>query len=105
MLGTDTQSVFADHFGDFRDRSGCFKTEIADDDERFVHQNARSFFQFRQRDARIDVAIIISAAHDDVRRVLGGRAEKRPDAVCRRSDFLNHFFELLDHLPRLADHL
>ncbi len=83
MLGTDTQSVFADHFGDFRDRSGRFEAEIADDHERFVNQNARSFFQFRQRDARIDIAIVISAANDDVGGVFRCCAEKSADPVRR----------------------
>ena len=48
---------------------GRFESEIADDDVGFVDQNARSFFQLRKRNARIDVAIIIGAAHDDVRGV------------------------------------
>ena len=83
MLGTDAQSVLADHFGDFRDRPGCFEAEIADDDERFVNQNARSFFQFRQRDPRIDIAIVIGAADHDVASVFRGCAKKGADPVRR----------------------
>ncbi len=69
MLGTDAQPVFANHFRDLGHRAGRFKSKIADDDERFVDQHARSLFQFRQRNTRIDIAIVIGAAHDDVRGV------------------------------------
>ena len=105
MLRTHAQSVFADHFGDFCHRAGCFETEIADDDERFVHQNARTLFQLRQRYARIDIAIIIGAADHDVRCLLRSGAKKRADPVRRRSDFLDHFLELLNHPPRFDDRL
>src|SRR5205085_11242584 len=73
--------------------------------ERVVDQNARSLFQLRQRSARIDVAIIIRSAHDDVCGVFGNCTEKCADPIRRRSHFLDHFLELLDHLPRFADHL
>ena len=91
------------HLGDFCYRPGGLESEIADDDEGFVDQDARAFFQSRQRNARIDIAIIIGAAHNDVRRLLRGRAEKRADPVRRRSDFFDHLLEFLDHPPRF-DH-
>ena len=105
VFRTDAQTVFADHFCDFRHWSGCFETEIADNDERVVDQNARSLFQLRQRNARIDIAIIIRAAHDDMCGVFGNCTEKCTDPIRRRGHFLDHFLELLDHLPRFADHL
>src|SRR5437588_8681481 len=105
VLGTDAQSIFADHFGDFRDRSGRFKTEIANDDERFVDEHARSLFQFRQRNPWIDITIVIGAANDNVRSVFGCRAKKSTDPIRGRSYFFDDFLELLDHLPRLANHL
>src|SRR5260370_30017457 len=105
VLGQDVTWVVADLFGDFRYRSGRFKTEIANDDERFVDQHARSLFQFRQRNPRIDIAIVIGAANDDVRSVLGYRAKKSTDPIRGRSYFFDYFLQLLYHLPLLANPL
>ncbi len=105
MLGTDPQSIGSDHFRDFCHRPGRFETEIAHDDERFVHQHARALLQFRHGNARIDVAVIIRAAHHDVRRVPRGRAKKSADAIRRRSHFLDDLLQLLDHLLGFDDRL
>ena len=105
MFRANAQSIFANHLGDLCDRPGRFKTEIAHDDKRFVHEHARSLFQFRQRNARIDIAIIIRAAHHDVRGVARGRAEKCADAIGRRSHFLDDLLELVDHAAGFGDGL
>ena len=105
MFRADPQAIGPEDLSDFRDRSGGFESEIAHDDISFVDQDARPFLELRQVDARIDIAIIIGAADDDVRGVPRGIAEESADAVRGRSDFLDHFLELLDHLPRFADRL
>ena len=103
VLRTDTQPIVAENFGDFCHRSGRFKAEIAHNYVCFIDQDARSFFEFWERNARIDIAIIVGATHHDVGCVLGGCPEKRPDAVRRRSDLFNDFLEFLDH-PAGFDH-
>src|SRR5437764_15487389 len=89
------QSVFANYLGDFCYRASGLESQIADNDESFVDQNPRTFFQPRERYARIDIAIIISSANDDVRCLLRSGAEKRADPICGRSHFLHDFLELL----------
>src|SRR5437867_1104968 len=74
-----------------------------DSHEGFINEHARSSFQFRKRNARIDIAEVICASHYDVRGFLRSGAEKCADPVCRRSHFLYDFLELLDHPARL-DH-
>ena len=105
MFAADAQSISRKHLRDFRYRSSRFKTKIADDDVRFVNQNARAFFETAQADPRIDVAVIIRAADHDMRRVARRAAEKRADAIGGRSDFLDHLFQLLDHLARITNDL
>ena len=105
MLRTDSQTIFADYFRDFRDRSGRFETKIANNHESFVHQNTRPIFQFRQRNPWIDIAIIIGPADDDMGCVLRSRAEKSADAIRRRGHLFHDLFKFLDHLPRFPDHL
>ena len=83
VFRTHAQSVLAYDLGDFRDRTRRLESQITDNNERFVDQNARAFFQSRQRYARIDVAIIIGAANHDVRGLLRSGAEKGADAVRR----------------------
>ena len=84
---------------------GGFKTEIADDDIGFVHENARALLQFREADARIDVAVIVGAADHDLRGFARRAAEERADAIGRRGHLFDDLLELLDHLARVADHL
>ena len=72
MFRADPEPIGAEHLGDFCHRASRFETEIAHDHIGFVDQNARPLFQLREIDARIDVAIIIRAAHDDVRRLARG---------------------------------
>src|SRR6266496_1493666 len=103
MLRADAQSVLAEDLGDFCHRTSCLKSKITDNDEGFIDEHPGSFFQFRKRNARIDIAVVIRAAHYDMRRILRSGAEKCADPVCRRSHFLNDFLELLDHPARL-DH-
>ena len=103
MFAAHTQAIGADDFGDFCDRSGRFKSKIADNDIRFIHQNARALFQPRDRNARIDVAIVIGAANDDVRGVARWAPEKCADAIRRRSHFLDDFLKLLDHRAGFGD--
>ena len=103
VLGTDPQSIVTQDFGDFRYRTRRFESEIADNDVGFVDEHARPVFQFRERDARIDIAIIIGPAHDDVGGVARRRAEKCADAIRGRSHFLDDFLQLLDHPARLDD--
>ena len=103
MLRADPEPIGADDLGDFRDRPGGFETEIAYDHVSFVDQNARAFLQLREADARIDIAIIIRAADDDVGRIPGRIVEISADAIGGRSHLLDHFLELLDHLARFAD--
>ena len=105
MLGTDAQPILANHLRDLGHRAGRFKSKIANDDERFIDQHPRPFFQFRQRNTRIDIAIIVCAPDDNVRSVFGSRAEKSADAVGRRRHFFDDFLELLDHASRLDDRL
>ena len=103
VLRTYTQSVLTYDLSDFRHWAGCLESQIADNNECFVDQNARAFFQPCQRHARIDVAIIISSADDDVRCLFGSGTEKGADPICRSSDFFDDFLKLLNHPARL-DH-
>ena len=105
VLGADAEAIGAEHFGDLRHRPRGFKTEIADNDVGFVDQHARPFLQLREADPRIDVAIIIRAADDDLRGVARRTAEESPDPVRGRGHFFDHLLELLDHLARVAYHL
>src|SRR6476620_4705932 len=101
MFRAHAQSVFANYLGDFCYRAGGLESQIADNDERFVDQNARAFFQPRERYARIDVAIIIRPAYDNVRGLLRSGAEKRADPIRGRSHFFDDFLKLLNHPARL----
>src|SRR5436309_11281764 len=103
VLRADAQSVLANYFGNFCHRTGRLKSKIADNHEGVIDKHARSFFQFRKRNARIDITEVICASHHDMRRFLRRGAEKCADPVCRRSHFLYDFLELLDHPARL-DH-
>ena len=67
MFRTDAQSIFTEDFGNFCHWTGRFESEVTHNHECFVHQDARSLFQFSKRNARIDIAIIISAPDYDVR--------------------------------------
>ena len=53
-------------------------------------------------DARIDVAIVIGAADDDLRGLLVGGVEEGADAVGRRGDLFDDLLQLLDGLAGLA---
>src|SRR6266516_6400074 len=103
MLRYHAQSVLTNYFGSLCHRTSCLKSKITDNHEGFIDQHARSFFQFRQRNAWIDVAVVIGASHHDVRGLLRRGAEKGADPVCWRSNFLYDFLELLDH-PARFDH-
>src|SRR5262245_32249011 len=103
VLRAYAQSVLAHDLGNFCYRAGGLESQIADNDEGFVDQNARALFQPRQRYAWIDIAIIIGAANDDMRRLLRSGAEKRADSVGGRSHFFDDFLKLLNHPARL-DH-
>src|SRR6266478_2064131 len=103
MLRTDAQSVLANYFGNFCHWTSHLKSKIADNHEGFINEHARSFFQFRKRNARIDITEVICASYHDMRGFLRSGAEKCADPICRRSHFLNDFLELLDHPARL-DH-
>src|SRR5438552_10143630 len=103
MLRADAQSVLANYFGNFCHRTSRLKSKITDNHEGFINEHARSSFQFRKRNARIDIAEVICASHYDVRGFLRSGAEKCADQVCRRSHFIYDFLELLDHPARL-DH-
>ena len=103
VLAPDAQTIGPHDLGDFCDGPRRFVAEIADDHVSFIDQNARAFFQLRDRDARIDVAIIIRTAHDDMRGVARWTSEKCPDAVRGRSHLLDDFLQLLDHLARFGD--
>src|ERR1700674_4919769 len=105
MFRADTEPVGAEHLRDFRDGTGGFETEISHNHIGFVDENARAFLELREIDARIDIAIIIRAADDNVRRLPRWIAEVSTDAVCRRGHLLDDLLELLDHLLRLADRL
>ena len=105
MFRADAQSIRAEDFCDLGHRPGGFKTKIADNHVGFVDQNARSLLQLPEADPRVDVAIVISAADDDLCRVARRAAEESADPVCGRSHFLNHLLELFDHLARVAHHL
>src|SRR5467141_4444799 len=105
MFRTDAQSIFTKDFGNFCHRSGRFESEVAHNHECFVHQDARSLFQFPKRNARIDIAIIISAPDYDVRRIVRRGAEEGAYPVRGRSHFLNDFLELLDHSARFEHRL
>ena len=105
MLGANPEPIGAENFGDFSDRPGGFKTKIADDDVGFVNEDAGAALQLREADPRIDVAIIIRAADDDLRRIARRAAEKGPDPVGRRGHFFDDLLELLDHVAGVADHL
>src|SRR5262245_50459481 len=103
VLGTDAQSVLAEDFGYFRYGAGGLESQITDDDEGFVNQNARASFQSRQRNAGIDVAVIVGATNYDVRGFLRSGSEKRADPVGGRSHLFDNFLKLLNHPARL-DH-
>src|SRR4029077_17712925 len=103
VLRADAQSVLANYFGNFCHWTSRLKSKIADNHESFINEHARSFFQYRKRNAWIDIAEVIRASHHDVRGFLRSGAEQRADPVCRRSHFLYDFLELLDHPARL-DH-
>ncbi len=105
VFRADAQSIRAEDFGDLGHRPGGFETEIADNHVGFVDQNARSLLQLPEADPRVDVAIIISAADDDLRGVARRAAEESADPICGRSHFLDHLLELFDHLARVAHHL
>ena len=66
MLRADTQSIAAQNFRDFCHRAGRFKPEITDNHVGFIDEHARSLFEFCERDARINIAIIIGPSDDDV---------------------------------------
>ncbi len=72
MFRADPEAVGPEDLCDFRDRSGGFETEVAHDDIGFVDQNARPFLELREVDARIDIAIVIRAADDDMRGLARG---------------------------------
>src|SRR5215831_16754049 len=103
MLRADAQSILAHDLGNLCYGAGGLESQIADNDEGFVDQNARSFFQPREGNARIDVAIIICAANYDVRGLLRSRPEKGADPIRGRSHFFDDFLKLLNHPARL-DH-
>ena len=105
MLRANPQPIVADDLRDFRDRTRGLEAEIAHDHERFVHQNPRPFLELGETDARIDVAIIIRATHDDVGSVFRRIVQICADAVRGRGDLLDDFLKLLDHLARFADGL
>ena len=105
VFRADAQSIRAEDFCHLGHRPGGFKTKIADNHVGFVDQDARSLLQFPEADPRVDVAIIISAADDDLRGVARRTAEESADPVRRRSHFLDHLLELFDHLARVAHHL
>ena len=83
MLRAYSQPIFPKNFGDFCHWPRCFKAEVTDNDEGLIDQHARSLFQFRKRNARIDVAIIIGASDHNVRSIFGRGAKKRADPVGR----------------------
>ena len=70
VLGSNAQPVFAKDLCNFCHRAGRFKSEIANNHERVVDEHARPLFQFRERNARINVAVVIRASDDDVRGIL-----------------------------------
>ena len=43
--GADAEPILSDDFGDLGHRARCFEAEIADDDVRFVDQDARALVQ------------------------------------------------------------
>src|SRR5213594_1419588 len=57
MLRSHAQSVLANYFGNFCHRTSCLRSKITDNHEGFIDEHARSFFQFRQRNAWIEVAV------------------------------------------------
>ena len=83
MLRADTQSIAAQNFGDFCHWSRRFKSEITDNHVSFIDEHTRSFFKFCERDARINVAIIIGPSDDDVRCIFRRRPQKRADTIGR----------------------
>src|SRR3954468_16922668 len=99
------QSIFANYLRDFCYRAGGLEPQVADNNESFIDQHACTFFQPRERYARIDIAIIIGAPNDNVRCLLRSGAEKSADPVRRRSHFFNDFLELLDYPPRFNHRL
>ncbi len=105
MFRANTEPIGAEHLRDFRDRAGGFETEVAHNHIGFVDKNTRAFFELREMDARIDVAIIIRSANDNVRRLPRWVAEVSTDAVRGRGHLFDDFLELLDHLLRFADRL
>ena len=103
MFRADAEPVRAEDLGDLRDRTGGLESEVAHHHIGFVDQNARALLEVRQIDARIDVAIIIRAADDNVRRFPRGIVQVSADAIRGRSHFLDDFLELLNHLLRFTD--
>ena len=103
MFRADPEPVGAEDLGDFRDRARRFEAEVAHHDIGFVDQNAGPFLELRQIDARIDIAIIIRAADDNVRSLPRGIAQVSADAIRGRSHLLDDLLELLNHLLRFAD--
>src|SRR4051812_30039998 len=99
------QSIFANYLRDFCYRAGGLEPQVADNNKSFIDQHACTFFQPRERYARIDIAIIIGAPNDNVRCFLRSGAEKSADPVRRRSYFFNDFLELLDYPPRFNHRL
>jgi hypothetical protein len=72
---------------------------------RLVHEHARAFLQQRDVETRIDIAVIIGAAHDDVRGITRRAAEKGADPIRGRRHLFDHLLQLHDHLPRIDDDL
>ena len=105
MLGADAQAIRAEHFGDLHHRPGLFEAEIADDDVGFIDEHARAPAQLREADPRIDVAVVIRSADDDLRGLARRAAEKSADAIRGRGHLLDDLLQLLDRLARVADHL
>ena len=105
MFRADPKPIGTKDLRDFRNRAPGFETEVAHNHIGFVDENTCPFLELREIDTRIGVAIIIRAAHDNVRRLPRWIAQVSADAVRGRGHLLDDFLELLDHLLRFADRL
>ena len=99
----DAQAVVADDLRDLGDGAGVVVPQVAHHHVGFVHEHAGSLLEFGDGDARIDVAIIIGPAYDDLHGFLARRAEERADAVRRAGHLLDDLLHLFDGLAGFVD--
>src|SRR5258708_14659456 len=104
MILADSQPIVTEDFGDLSHRTGGIIAEVTNDDIGLVHQNARSFFQFRDTDSKINVTVVIRTADDNLGGLFVWTAQVGSNTVRRRGDLLDYFVQLFDRLPCLRYH-